>query len=252
MSISLISYVISIIITLTVSVLVTIMVEAFKKPYPVTRLDHFIRIPLKKGKIKGKNLKYSTNFEMGEESIQNVLDHLKSDGRNGEFYDLVNLNMNGVCIKNLNAVNNGFVGTIRVGDIEGRLEIVVYKQDSDFSPDENEDREVYLEFSVSYEDWKYKQVKDILYDTSLYKDHISKLLSKKYNLQANRTVVEFEIKEEPIILSYLNKNANLNNSIKIKLNNYVYAMFYEKRCKIIGVNTSSDISDILYAISWYV
>ena len=89
------SIVIYILITALVSVpttlISTLFVEALKKPYPVTRFDHYIRMHLRKGKIKGSNLTYRTNFEINNESIQGVLNYLKGNVKRGEFYDLINV-----------------------------------------------------------------------------------------------------------------------------------------------------------------
>ncbi|MEM0136196.1 MAG: hypothetical protein QXU18_13400 [Thermoplasmatales archaeon] len=240
------------IISSMATLVVTILYEAFKKPVPVTRLDHFIRVHFKKGKIKGNDLTYRTTFIIEEASEREVLDYLIGGGQKGKYYDLMNVGLSGVKIENLIADEYKIRGEINIRKLNGRLGFKIYKEDSDYDSGNNEENEVNLTFSVTIHDWGYKQVKDILFDISKYQEHVSNYLSKRYQYQTNETVVEFETNSEPVVLSYINKNDSFNDQIKIKLNGNVYAYFYKQHCEITGVKTSSDFEEIINAISWYV
>ena len=206
----------------------------------------------KKGKIKGSNITYRTNIEINDESIQGILNYLKGDVKRGMFYDLINVGMDGVKIQDLSLQKNSIRGNIIIQNIKGNLELIASQQDSEFESDADEENDVALEFSTTFEQWDYKQIKDLLFDISAYQTYILDYLNKEYKYKQYKTVVEFETHSEPLILSYINKENNLNNSITVKLSNNLDAKFFDKHCEFIGVKTSSDVGEILNAISWYV
>ncbi len=252
---TLIKEIIPYIFTFIISIAISLVVEALKRPYPVTSLDHYIRIHFKKGKIKGSNLKYRTKFEIKDESIQGILSYLRGDVKKGEFYDLINAGMNGILIKDLSLQSNSVIGTIIIKDINAKLELTASKQDPDFEPEYIEENNINLEFSVTVGQWGYKHIKGLLYDTSVYQHYISDYLHKRYNFQQYKTVVEFETHKEPLILNYMNKinkADNLNGNITLRLGNDLDARFFDSHCEFVGVKTESDFEEILDVISWYV
>ena len=247
----LVDIVVSIVASIASGVVITLFVEAFRKPYPINRLDYYIRGHFKKGNIKGRKLVYQTDIEVDCEDEGDVLNYLRGDLKYGEFKNLIDVHLNGINIGDLSFDGRSITGRMNTGENTGELKLLVYKDDKDYDPTLVEDK-VKLKFSAAFNNWRYKEVWDLLHDIKTYKEEVLKYLGMNYHYSEYNSVVDFETNREPLVLNYLNKASKLNNNINIKLDNDVYIKFIGKHCEFIGVKTTSDFREILKAIIWYV
>ena len=80
----------AIVATFVVTLVVTILADAIKKPYPITRLDHYMKVKLRSSAIRGENLVYFRRVTTDCESTKEMFNFLKKDSRKGDFSELKN------------------------------------------------------------------------------------------------------------------------------------------------------------------
>lgn len=252
-----INYLISSIVTVTITVLATLIIQAYLKPYPLTKLDHFIRVHFRKRKINGQDLVFFKQIDLSSTSVTEVLDFIKRDTKSENFHKLKSLGLNGIDIENIYSVetkvDHKIQADLKINKLNGKFELSLVKTELNYSNDYYDDN-VKAEISLKFESWTYKDVSNILHDASALIDKICDMLGEEYEYTKGASVVEFKTGEPPAVLDYINKLSTnkSENKFSLVLSNNLTIYFLKEECKFVGVNSTADYNLILDAISWYV
>jgi hypothetical protein len=253
-------YLFTVIITFVVTLSVTVFYDAYKKPYPINRLDHFIKMYMKKSALKGENLVYFRKVTTDCESEREMLDYFNQNKKNGNFTELQKEISKNLGVTNVNKIQDKVTLKIvadlhkkdKVGSkILGKIEVQIIDEKI-----EDLDEGVSVEFTITFNEWDYKNVKDHLHDASEIVGNVIQLIGKKYNCESAPPVVKFETNTEPAILGYINemnKDGKENNkTVSINAGKNLIFNFNDNSCQVIGAYSSSDFDKIVQAMTWYV
>lgn len=257
----------NILLTVAVTVIVTllsaILFDAYRKPYPINRLDHLMKVTFKSSAIRGENLVYFRRVTTNCESRKEMFNFLKRDSRNGDFSELKNelskifeitdlvLKENKVTLKIMADLHQKYK---EKQNVRGKFEVQIIEEGTD---DQMElEKEVSVEFTVTFNEWDYKNVKDHLHDASIIVDSIISLIGQEYRYEKAPPVVKFQTNIKPVVLAYINEinrdGQELNNTLSITAGKNLFINFSDKNCEVIGAYGSSDFDKIVNAMSWYV
>ena len=253
----------AIVATFVVTLVVTILADAIKKPYPITRLDHYMKVKLRSSAIRGENLVYFRRVTTDCESTKEMFNFLKKDSRKGDFSELKNElskifdstdlvpKENKVSLKIMADLHQKYK---EKQNVWGKFEIQIIEEEKDYPMDSEEG--VSVEVTVTFNEWNYTNVKDHLHDASIIVDNIILLIGKEYRCKNAAPVVKFQTKKEPVVLAYINEinrdGPKLNDTLSITAGENLSIYFSDKNCKVIGAYSSSDFAKIAEAMSWYV
>ncbi len=253
----------AIVATFVVTLVVTILADAIKKPYPITRLDHYMKVKLRSSAIRGENLVYFRRVTTDCESTKEMFNFLKKDSRKGDFSELKNElskifdstdlvpKENKVSLKIMADLHQKYK---EKQNVWGKFEIQIIEEEKDYPMDSEEG--VSVEITVTFNEWNYTNVKDHLHDASIIVDNIILLIGKEYRCKNAAPVVKFQTKKEPVVLAYINEinrdGPKLNDTLSITAGENLSIYFSDKNCEVIGAYSSSDFAKIAEAMSWYV
>ena len=253
----------AIVATFVVTLVVTILADAIKKPYPITRLDHYMKVKLRSSAIRGENLVYFRRVTTDCESTKEMFNFLKKDSRKGDFSELKNElskifdstdlvpKENKVSLKIMADLHQKYK---EKQNVWGKFEIQIIEEEKDYPMDSEEG--VSVEVTVTFNEWNYTNVKDHLHDASIIVDNIILLIGKEYRCKNAAPVVKFQTKKEPVVLAYINEinrdGPKLNDTLSITAGENLSIYFSDKNCEVIGAYSSSDFAKIAEAMSWYV
>ncbi len=253
----------TVVVTFIVTLVSTILIDAYRKPYPINRLDHLMKVTFKSSAIRGENLVYFRRVTTNCESRKEMFNFLKGDGRNGEFSELKNElskifeitdlvpEENKVSLKIMADLHKKYK---KKQNIWGKFEVQIIEEKIDYQMElENE---VSVEFTVTLNEWDYKNVKDHLYDASIIVNNIISIIGKEYRYESAPPVVKFQTNIKPVVLAYINEinrdGEEPNNTLSITAGKNLFINFSDKNCEVIGANSSLDFDKIVIAMSWYV
>jgi len=241
-----------------IGALIAYFIEALRAPYPINRFEYFIRRYLTKSNIKGKNFKYLRHFEIDTENID-IKDIMEifgcKDGscRVDKFFSKINfsrsIKFRMISVEEMYIIKVDMIYREKPADLT-----ISFIGNMSKEGDINDDLvECNMEFSI--ENWSFKDVKDLLIDSSAMFDKILELLTEDdLHLEYVRSQVTFETKRTPIILSYLEK---MGTSKDLEFTwpgreKDMQIYFYDNKCKFINPTSSDDYNDIIKTLVWYV
>ena len=222
-----------------------------------------MKVTFKSSAIRGENLVYFKRVTTNCESRKEMFNFLKGDVRNGDFSELKNELSKIFEIGDLPTTENKVSLKIMTDlhkknkakqNVWGKFEAQIIEGGIDYQIEL--EKEVSVEFTVTFKEWNYKNVKDHLHDASTIVNNIILLIGKDYHCEYAPPVVKFQTNVKPAVLAYINEinrdGQELNNTLGITAGRNLFINFSEKNCEVIGAYSSSDFDKIVNAMSWYV
>lgn len=247
----LVELVIPLLISIVVSFTVGYLLDSFKKPYPVNRIDYWIRKHFRKSKINGKSLEIFEQIELEENeegkyeapSLMELKTLIKK------------IKMNGIEIKDLMEPKNDkqIIGRIKVENSEGKFTISCTTKDT-YNEEEYIDQNLpaNVMIKLSFDEWTYKKAERLIEDSMHFIDTFIIKMKDSYKISENGLSVTFNTRHPPLIISYLMRASKNKNTFDIDLENNLHAYFTDNKSSFVNVNSRKDIDDIMEAIVWYV
>jgi hypothetical protein len=223
------------------------LLDAFKKPYPVTNTDHWVRKHFKKSKINGKSLEIYEKIKLEADEE----DRLEKPSLE-ELQKLIRrIELNGIKTEIMGTMNQEQInGTLEVGRDKGKYTITCTTQDSDDEEQMYETHRVDIMICVKFNEWAYKKVRRLIQDSMTFINKIILDMKDSYKLSTDDLSVVFSTKKQPVILSYLSKVSKNKESFAIDLENNLHAYFNDNISRFVNVNTSQDIKEVMDAMVW--
>lgn len=250
----------SIVTTGFVTLIVTRLYDAYKQPYPINRLDHFMKLHIKSSAIKGESLVYFRKVTSDCESGREMLDYFNQNKKNGNFTELKNEISKNLGVTDVEKIQDKVTLKIvadlypkdKVGSKSlGKFEVQIIDEKT-----EDLDEGVSVEFTITFNEWDYRNAKDHLHDASEIVGNIIQMMGKEYSCESAPPVVKFETNTKPVILGYINEmnkdGEETNKRVSIRAGKSLILNFNDKSCQVIGAYSSSDFDKIVQAMTWYV
>jgi len=223
--------------------------DALKKPFPVTRIDYWVRKNFKKSKINGQNLEVFLKIELDT----NDQDYLEKPSLEQLSKLIQKINLNGIGIEYMGKKDEEQInGNINIGEHKGKFEITSKTEDSDDPGPTIETPESYVTVKILFDHWNYRHVDRLINDSKTVIDHFILLMKDTYKFSMNGLSVTFKTNKQPLILSYLSKVSKNTSSYNIDLEKNLHASFSGNMSRFVNVNTTQDIQKVIEAMVWYV